>query len=382
VGFSIARGVRRLALAAAVILPGWCLPAITPAFAQVEAGGTIREVRIEGTQRIEPETVRSYLLEQPGDTFDPERLDASLKALFATGYFADVNLRREGDTLIVKVVENPIINRIAFEGNKKFDDKALTDEMQLRPRVVYTRAKVQADVKRIVELYRRSGRFAATVEPKVIPLDQNRVDLVYEINEGALTEISSINFVGARQFSASRLQEVISTKESRWYRLLSTSDTYDPDRVTYDRELLRKFYLSQGYADFRVISAVAELNPERDGFYITFTIDEGDRYRFGKVDIDSQMKDVTAAELTPLITTASGDWYDADAVEKTVNALTDALGTKGFATITRSTSATSSRRDRESSSSGSTSSATCGLSTRSSAASSSSPRAMPSTRRS
>jgi outer membrane protein insertion porin family len=333
VGFSIARGVRRLALAAAVILPGWCLPAITPAFAQVEAGGTIREVRIEGTQRIEPETVRSYLLEQPGDTFDPERLDASLKALFATGYFADVNLRREGDTLIVKVVENPIINRIAFEGNKKFDDKALTDEMQLRPRVVYTRAKVQADVKRIVELYRRSGRFAATVEPKVIPLDQNRVDLVYEINEGALTEISSINFVGARQFSASRLQEVISTKESRWYRLLSTSDTYDPDRVTYDRELLRKFYLSQGYADFRVISAVAELNPERDGFYITFTIDEGDRYRFGKVDIDSQMKDVTAAELTPLITTASGDWYDADAVEKTVNALTDALGTKGFAFV-------------------------------------------------
>lgn len=328
-GFSIARLVRRLALAAAVVLPGWCLPAL----AQVQAGGTVREVRIEGTQRIEPETVRSYLLEQPGDPFDPERLDNSLKALFATGYFADVNLRREGDTLIVKVVENPIINRIAFEGNKKFDDKALTDEMQLRPRVVYTRAKVQADVKRITELYRRSGRFAATVEPKVIPLDQNRVDLVYEINEGSLTEISSINFVGARQFPASRLQEVISTKESRWYRLLSTSDTYDPDRITYDRELLRKFYLSQGYADFRVISAVAELNQQRDGFYITFTIDEGDRYKFGKVDIDSQMKDVSAAELTPLITTASGDWYDADAVETTINALTDALGTKGFAFV-------------------------------------------------
>jgi outer membrane protein insertion porin family len=329
VGVAIARVLGRFALAAAVVLPGWWLPA----FAQVQGGGIVREVRIEGTQRIEPETVRSYLLEQPGDPFDSERLDNSLKALFATGYFADVNLRREGDTLIVKVVENPIINRIAFEGNKKFDDKALTDEMQLRPRVVYTRAKVQADVKRIIELYRRSGRFAATVDPKVIPLDQNRVDLVYEINEGALTEISSINFVGARQFGPSKLQEVISTKESRWYRLLSTSDTYDPDRVTYDRELLRKFYLSQGYADFRVISAVAELNQQRDGFYITFTIDEGDRYRFGKVDIDSQMKDVAAGELTALITTAQGDWYDADAVEKTVNALTDALGTKGFAFV-------------------------------------------------
>jgi outer membrane protein insertion porin family len=201
-----------------------------------DTSGTVREIRIEGTQRIEPDTVRSYLLIQPGDRFNDERIDRSLKALFATGLFADVTLRRDGDALIVRVVENPIINRVAFEGNDKFDDKTLQAELQLRPRIVYTRTKVQADVKRLLDLYRRSGRFAATVDPKVIPLDQNRVDLVFEIDEGPVTGIDSINFVGNKRFSASKLKEVIQTKESAWYRFLSTSDTYDPDRLTFDRE--------------------------------------------------------------------------------------------------------------------------------------------------
>ncbi|HEX3498445.1 MAG TPA: POTRA domain-containing protein, partial [Stellaceae bacterium] len=208
----------------------------SPPSAESQLGNTsgiVREVRIEGTQRIEPETVRSYLLVQPGDPFNDERVDRSLKALFATGLFADVTLRRDGDVLVIRVVENPIINRIAFEGNHKFDEAALTAELQLRPRVVYTRTKVQADVKRLLDLYRRSGRFAASVDPKVIPLDQNRVDLVFEIDEGAVTGISSINFVGNHQFTAGRLKESIQTKESRWYRFLSTDDTYDPDRLTY-----------------------------------------------------------------------------------------------------------------------------------------------------
>ena len=304
-----------------------------PALAQLEGGGIVREVRIEGTQRIEPETVRSYLVVQPGDPFNDERVDRSLKALFATGLFADVNLRRDGDVLIVRVVENPIINRIAFEGNHKFDEAALNAELQLRPRVVYTRTKVQADVKRLLDLYRRSGRFAASVDPKVITLDQNRVDLVFEIDEGAVTGISSINFVGNHQFSASRLQESIQTKESRWYRFLSTDDTYDPDRLTYDRELLRKFYLAQGYADFRVVSAIAELTPAKDGFFVTFTLEEGERYRFGNIDLESKIKDLNASELKPLVTVNGGDWYNADEVEKTITALTDALGNRGYAFV-------------------------------------------------
>ena len=301
--------------------------------AQVPSGGTIAEIRIEGTQRVEPETVRSYMLVQPGDPFDADRIDKSLKSLFATGLFTDVTLGREGDALIVRVVENPVINRIAFEGNRKLSDDTLNQEIQLKPRTVYTRTKVQSDVKRILDLYRRNSRFAATVEPKVIPLAQNRVDLVYEIDEGPSTGIRSINFVGNRIFGTSRLREVIQTKETRWYRFFGSDDNYDPDRLTYDRELLRKFYLTEGYDDFRVVSAVAELTPQRDGFLVTFTIEEGDRYKFGQIDLTSGIKEVGADELKPLITVQPDDWYNADQVDKTISALTDALGNRGYAFV-------------------------------------------------
>jgi len=300
---------------------------------QVPTGGTVADVRIDGTERIEPETVRSYLLIQPGDPFDADRIDQSLKALFATGLFADVTIKRDGNSLVVHIVENPIINRIAFEGNRKLNDNQLLAEVQLKPRVVFTRTKVQGDVKRVLDLYRRNGRFAATVDPKVIKLEQNRVDLVFEINEGATTGIKSINFVGSRTFSPSRLKEVIQTKESRWYRFFSNDDVYDPDRLTYDRELLRKFYLSQGFADFRVVSAVAELSPARDGFYITFTIEEGRRYKFGKIDISNQLKDIKAEDLRPFLTTRQGQRYNADQVDNSITKLTDALGNRGFAFV-------------------------------------------------
>jgi len=307
--------------------------------------GTVADIRIEGAERIEPETIRSYLLIQPGDAWDDELVDKSLKALFATGLFADVNLSRAGNTLVVKVVENPIINRIAFEGNSKISEKDLTAEIQLRPRVVYTRARVQNDVTRILDLYRRHGRFGATVEPKVIQLSENRVDLVFEINEGEFTGVRGINFVGNHQYSDSKLRGIIQTKESRWYRFLSTDDTYDPDRLTYDRELLRRFYLTEGYADFRVVSAVAELTPDRNGFIITFTLDEGDRYRFGKVDVNIKLKDVPAEEILPLLKIHTGDWYDAEAVEKSISALTDALGNRGYAFVEIKPNITRNRED-------------------------------------
>lgn len=311
-------------------------PAAAPnsSAAQIPSSGTIQEIRIEGAQRVEPDTVRSYLLVQPGDPFNSDRIDKSLKALFATGLFSDVTLKRDGNALIVHVVENPMINRIAFEGNHKLSDSTLTAEIQLRPRTVYTRTKVQSDVQRILDLYRRNGRFAATVDPKLIPLEQNRVNLVFEITEGPSTGVRSINFIGNEHFSASRLREVLATKESRWYRFLSSNDTYDPDRMTYDRDLLRRFYLSEGYADFRVVSSVAELAPSRDGFLITYAVDEGKRYKFGKIDLVNQLKNVNSAQLKPLITTRQGDWYNADAIDKTDSAITDALGNRGFAFVT------------------------------------------------
>jgi outer membrane protein insertion porin family len=301
--------------------------------AEVAAGGTIAEIRIEGTERVEPETVKSYMTVQPGDPFDPDRIDRTLKALFNTGLFADVRLNRVGNALVVKVVENPVINRVVFEGNRKLSDSTLTQEVQEKPRQVFTRTKVQSDVRRILELYRRSGRFAATVDPKIIRLPQNRVDLVFEISEGSVTEIRSINFVGNNHFGASKLRGVLQTKESRWWRFLSTDDNYDPDRVTYDRELLRKFYLSEGYADFRVVSAVAELTPAQDGFLLTYTLDEGPRYHFGKVTFVSSFKDVSKEEIRAAIPAHDGDWYNADLVQKSITKITDTLGNHGYAFV-------------------------------------------------
>jgi outer membrane protein insertion porin family len=317
-----------------------------PASANLPAGGTISDIRIEGLQRIEAETVRSYLLLQQGDQWDPERVDGSLKALFATGLFADVKMERQGNALVIRVVENPIINRIAFEGNSKLSDKELNGEIQLRPRVVYTRSRVQNDVKRILDLYRRHERFAATVEPKVIQLSENRVDLVFEIDEGPTTGVRSINFVGNKEFSDSTLRGVIDTKESRWYRFLSNADTYDPDRITYDRELLRKYYLAQGYADFRVVSAIAELTPDRDGFVVTFTVDEGERYKFGKIDVNIKLKDLPKETVLPLLTVHEGDWYDSTAVEKSISVLTDALGNRGYAFVEIKPQITRNREER------------------------------------
>lgn len=197
----------------------WVLVLLVLAFAgESRAQGVISDIRVQGVQRIDPETVRSYLSLRTGDPFDNDRLDRSLKTLFATGLFADVAFRREGDVLTVSVVENPIINRIAFEGNRKIDSETLTQEATLRPRVVYTRTKVQADVKRILDLYRRKGRFAATVEPKIIQLPQNRVDLVFEIEEGDVTGVRRISFVGNKRYGDSALRGIIQTKESAWYR--------------------------------------------------------------------------------------------------------------------------------------------------------------------
>ena len=320
---------RRVVRAWLVLSLCLCLPTLEYATAQE----VVREIIVEGAQRTETSTIQSYLLIQPGDPFDDARIDRSLKSLYATGLFADVSITRNGEQLVVTVVENPIINRVAFEGNEHIDDKTLEAEVTMRPRTIYTRAKVQSDVTRILTLYRRSGRFAATVEPKVIELPQNRVDVVFEIQEGDVTSVESIKFIGNKAYDDSELRTVIRTKESAWWRFFSTDDTYDPDRLSLDRELLRRFYLRGGYADFRVVSSVAELAPDREGFYLVFTIDEGERYKVGKVDVQTSLKGLDPKQLNDALKLSPGDWYDADAVEKTIDALSDEVGTLGYAFV-------------------------------------------------
>lgn len=294
----------------------------------------VRDIEVDGLQRVEPETVMSYLDIKKGQAVSQEKLDASLKQLYATGLFSDVvfDVSNNG-LLVIRVVENPIVNKRLFDGNNKVDDKILESEVQLAPRSIYSRAKVQEDVKRILEVYKRSGRYAVVVEPKIIQRDQNRVDLIYEINEGPTASIDKVNFVGNKHYSDEDLQGEIMSKESRWYRIFSSSENYDPEKTNYDKELLRRFYLKRGYADFRVVSAIAELSPDKKSFVLTFVLDEGKRYKIKDIKINSQISEVDVTPMYKEILFEKGDWYNADLVEKSVYALTDELGKKGFAFV-------------------------------------------------
>jgi outer membrane protein insertion porin family len=295
------------------------------------AQGVIQDIRVEGNKRVEPETVRSYLTFSAGDAYDPAKVDESLKALFATGLFQDVRIRREGSTIVVVLVENPIVSRVAFEGNREIEDDTLSSEVQLKPRAVYTRARVQSDVQRILDLYRHQGLYAAQVDPKIINLDNNRIDVVFEISEGASTKVRAINFIGNSAFSDSQLRYVISTTQTNLLSFLKSTNIYDPDRLNLDRELLRQFYLKNGYADARIISATADLDRDGRGFFITFTIDEGERYRFGAIDVESALPSVNIDALRHVILTRTGRVYNAEKVEKTVEALTIEVSQQGYA---------------------------------------------------
>jgi outer membrane protein insertion porin family len=295
------------------------------------AQGAIQNIQVEGNKRVEPETVRSYLTFSVGDTYDPAQIDESLKALFATGLFQDVRIRREGSTIVIVIVENPIVARVAFEGNKEIEDDTLSSEVQLKPRAVYTRARVQADVQRILDLYRHQGMYAAQVDPKIINLDANRIDVVFEINEGAATKVRAINFIGNSAFSDSQLRFVISTTQTNILSFLKGTNVYDQDRLSLDRELLRQFYMKSGYADVRIVSATADLDRDGRGFFITFTIDEGERYRFGLIDVESALPSLNVDGLRGLILTRTGRVFNSEKLEKTIEAMTVGVSEQGYA---------------------------------------------------
>ncbi|MEZ5926669.1 MAG: outer membrane protein assembly factor BamA [Hyphomicrobiaceae bacterium] len=307
------------------------MPMLAIGSSPATAQSVIREIQVVGNKRVEPETVRSYLQLSPGDAYDSYKVDQSLKALFATGLFADVQIDQEGGTLVVTVVENPVINRVAFEGNSEVEDDTLAAEVQLKPRSVFTRARVQADVQRILSVYQAQGLYGATVEPKIIELEQNRVDLVFEITEGPSTKVQNISFIGNKAFSDSQLQDVITTTETNWFSFLKSTDIYDADRLNLDKELLRQFYLKNGYADVQIISAVADLDPSGDGFYLTFTVEEGEPYVFGAITVESNMAEIEASSLTGEVLTSQGETYNANDIEKSVEQMTLSVAEQGYA---------------------------------------------------
>lgn len=325
----------------ALVVPGAVLAQDAPApqpqpEPQAPAGqqsGVVQRIIVRGNERIEQSTVLSYLPIQPGETLDAAKADLALKTLFRTDLFADVKIDLQGSDMIVTVVENPIINKVVFEGNSGLKEDKLRDEVSVRPRGIFTRAKVQQDVQRIVELYRRSGRISATVTPKIVELPQKRVDLIFEINEGPKSGVLRVNFLGNKEFSDNDLRDVVVTEQSSWYKFFSTNANYDPDRLEYDKEQLRKHYRNRGFYDFRVVSAIAELSPDKNGFVVTYTLDEGQEYRFGKISVETELQKLDKNVLQSLVPIRSGEIYQDEMIERATDTLTFAAGAAGFASV-------------------------------------------------
>jgi outer membrane protein insertion porin family len=295
---------------------------------------TIKTLRVEGAQRIEPETVLSYTKLRVGISYTPETLDQALKDLQASDLFVEFSIAGvETGDIVVRIRENPIINRVILEGNKALKTDKITKEIKLAPRQIFTRTAVRQDVTRIIELYRRQGRFAAVVSPKMVSLDQNRVDVVFEITEGPKSKVRQINIIGNEVFSDDTLRGQMATKQSRWFRLLSSNTSYDQDRLNYDQQKMRQYYLTEGYADFRVTSAVAELTPDKSDFIITYVVEEGKRYKFGDVTVDSDIRDFDNTKLAASLGITKGSWYNAKQVETAVDSLSEAAGAFGYAFV-------------------------------------------------
>ncbi|MGB7656387.1 MAG: outer membrane protein assembly factor BamA [Novosphingobium sp.] len=332
---TVLAGLSSQALAQAAPAPA---PAATAPAASVPVpvaapvpGPTITAVNVTGAQRLEPDTIRSYVKLRVGQPYSQASADQAVKDLFATELFANVAIANDNGVVTIEVKENPVINRIILEGNKRIKDEKIVPEIKLAPRQIFTRSKVRADVSRIIELYKRQGRFAASVEPKMVMLDQNRVDIVFEINEGPKSKVRQINIIGNDAFSDGELRGEMYTKQASTLRFFSSGTTYDPDRMAFDQQKLRQFYLTKGYADFRVVSAVAELTPDKKDFILTYVVEEGPRYKFGDVKVESQLRDFDGDRLASQLPMKKGDWYNAKLVEDTIDKLNDTLGAFGYA---------------------------------------------------
>ncbi len=335
---------RSVLLASVCLLPGLLSPALLgfgAAMAQTasgadqggpgQTGGVVQAITVTGNQRIETGTIESYMVIQQGDPFDENKINLSVKTLYATGLFQNVSIARQGNTLNVTVVENPTVDQVFFVGNKAVTDKDALAAISLKPRAVFTAAAAEADRRTLLDLYAKKGRFDATVTPNIIKLSDNRVNVVFQCNDGTQTLISRITFIGNQHFSQGKLREVVSTRQQAWFRFLSSSDQYNPQRIEYDEDLLRQFYLHEGYADFQMNSANAELAPDRKSFYLTYNFTEGPRYRIGSIEVTSSIRNLSGAQLRKLVPISKGDWFDGDAIAEGITAVSTKAQDLGYA---------------------------------------------------
>ena len=318
---------RSVLLASVCLLPGmlvvpaaYAQPA-TPIAAPVSPGGTIAAINVSGNRRIESSTVVAYMVAQPGQPFSQEAINQSVKTLYATGLFSSVTIARQGDNLDVNVVENPTINQVLFSGNDELSNKDALAAVGLKPRSVYTPAVAEAGRRDLLDAYAKKGYYNAAVTANIVELSDNRVNVVYQCQEGHALLISRIAFIGNHHFSQSKLRDVVSSRQSAWWRFLSSADDYNPQRVEYDEYLLHKFYFHEGYADFKVLSANANLSPDRKSFYLTFTVSEGQRYKVGSIKVVSGIHGLSDQKLRGYVPLSKGDWFDGDALQEGIDAL-------------------------------------------------------------
>lgn len=329
VGMRVSRGILLAALIA-IAVPA-AVAVTVPLVSSPAAAQTLSSISVQGNRRVELETIRSYFKPDPSGRLDQASIDDALKALIETGLFQDVRIDRAGSGLVVSVIENPVIGRVAFEGNKKVKDDQLKTEIQSKPRGTFSRPMIQSDVQRIVEIYRRSGRYDVRVTPEFIEQPNNRVDLIFSIVEGDKTGVASIEFIGNQAFSSYRLKDVIKTHESNFLSFLGGGDVYDPDRVEADRDLLRRFYLKNGYADVQIIAALTEYDPGRHGFLVTFKIEEGQQYRVGSVAFESSIPTFDGNSMRSFSHVNVGSLYNAEALEKSVEEMQVEASRRGYA---------------------------------------------------
>ncbi|TIQ33433.1 MAG: outer membrane protein assembly factor BamA [Mesorhizobium sp.] len=317
------------ALSAALVLPGAL--AVQFVATSVAEAAVVSRVEVSGNQRVDAETIRNYISIKPGKAFSSADIDSAVKALFGTGLFSDVQINQVGSTLVVKVSEYKVVNQVLFQGNKKLKDNALQAAIQLKPRATFSQQALDADVEAVKAAYRRIGRDDAAVTTQIMDLGDNRVNVVFNINEGARTQIAAINFVGNSAFSSRRLSDVINTKRSTWLSFVLRDDVYDEDKLRADQELLRRFYYNHGYADFQVVSAVGELDEATNKYTVTITVQEGERYTFGDVSVESTIPEVDSKSLESVVETHKGDVYNAKDVEDSIVALTEKVAGSGYA---------------------------------------------------
>ena len=298
------------------------------AFAQKVSG-----ISVDGNQRVSEGTIRSYLPLEIGDDISTAVLDSAIDRLFATSLFSDVDITNVDGNIRIRVIENPIINRITVEGNDVLDKDILIAQLGIQPRRVYTKKVALDGMQKLIEIYQLSGRYGASVEPVIIELENNRVDLVFEVDEGPLIKIKSIQFDGNVRYSDRRLKQVIASREKRWWAFLTASDKYDENRLNYDIRLLRQFYQARGYADIDIKRARGGLLPDRSGFAISFILDEGPIYQFKKIDVLSEIEGVEKDVIFPAITFETGDRYDIRKLEESLLAVTNKLGDLGYAFV-------------------------------------------------